>query len=466
MTERLSTGHARLDEVLNGGILKNAITLVLGIPGSGKTILCQQVVFHNATKEKPALYLSTITEPFDKILRYAESLDFFEASAVREGRVIYEDLGYALTTEGLDGVLALLSRFLKEVRPAIVVIDSFRALHAFAKDEGEFRRFLDALTRRLTAASTSALWIDEYSRGEAHDAAEFAVADAIIVLDSQQLDDREIRTLQISKLRGSAFRSGQHRYRISSQGLDVYPRLADVQDPTGYDLGKKRIETGVGALDEMLGDGLWPGASTLIVGPTGVGKTLIGLHFLFHGASLGEPGIHATFQENPTQLGRIVAGFGWDLETPGIHVLSRSLVDVYIDEWVYELLDLAESVRATRIVIDSLPDLMAAAGDPTRFREWMFSLVQRCTRQGITLLMTLEIPDLYDIRRISENALSHLADNVIVLQYARDATRVGRMLTVLKTRGSHHEPNVRRYEITAKGLRLEPAAAGGSSRTT
>jgi circadian clock protein KaiC len=455
VNDRLSSGHARLDEILHGGILKNAITLVVGVPGSGKTILCQQFVFHNATAARPALYLSTVTEPFDKILRFGQWLDFFDAAKVRARTVIYEDVGHALTIGGLEGVLGAVGRYLKEMRPALVVIDGFRGLHAFAKDEGAFRQFLDGLTRQLTASSATSLWIDEYSRSEAVAAAEFAVADGIIALDTKQLDDREHRTLQVFKLRGSGFQSGQHGYRISSHGLDVFPRLADVQDRTDYKMNSQRLQTGIPALDEMLGDGFWPGASTLVVGPTGVGKTLIGLHFLTHGAELGEPGIHATFQENPTQLNRIVSGFGWSLESGGVHVLSRSLVDIYIDEWVYELLDLAAATGAKRIVIDSLPDVMSAAGDATRFREWMFSLVQRCTRQGISLLMTHEVPELYDIRHISEHGLSHLADNVIVLQYVKDTTRVTRTLTVLKTRGSHHEQTVRRYEITDKGLELE-----------
>ena len=454
MTDRLSSGNGRLDDILNGGLPKNAITLLIGIPGSGKTILAQQFVFHNATEDGPALYLSTVTEPFDKIVRYGQSLEFFDVEAVRMGRVIYEDLGRALTTGGLDGVLAALGDHLKETRPSLVVIDSFRALHAFAKDDATYRLFLDALTRQLTAAATTSVWIDEYGRSNAVDAPEFAVADAIIALDIKQLNEREHRTLQVLKLRGSGFKSGQHAYKLASKGINVFPRLADEQDSSSYKLDERRMKTGVAALDQMLGDGLWPGASTLVVGPTGVGKTLIGLHFLFEGARSGQPGILATFQENRTQLGRIVEGFGWSLDSKGMNVLSRGLVDVYIDEWVYELLDLIDSTKAKRVVIDSLPDVMTAAGDATRFREWMFSVVQRCTRQGITLVMTLEVAELYDIRHVSEQGLSHLADNVIVLQYARNTAHVTRTLTVLKTRATQHDHAVRRYEITAEGLTL------------
>lgn len=428
--------------------------MVIGVPGSGKTILSQQYVFHNATIERPGLYFSTVSEPFDKILRYGQSLEFFDAAAVRERRVVYEDLGGVLVKDGLDGVLVTVGRFLKELRPGIVVIDSFKALHAFAKDEGDFREFLHGLSSRFSATAATAIWVGEYGRAEAQGAAEFAVADAIIALDLKRGGDREVRVLQVLKLRGSGFLSGEHSYRISPAGLDVFPRLADPQDTSAYELSVERVSTGVAALDEMLGEGYWAGASTLIVGPSGVGKTLLGLHFIFAGAFKGEPGILATFQENKTQLGRIARSFGWSIDTPGFNVLSRSLVDMYIDEWVYELLDLVETSGSKRIVIDSLPDLMTTAGDPVRFREWMFSLTQRCTRRGISLMMIVEVPELFELRRISEQGLSHLADNVVLLQYVHEDSRLARTVTVLKTRAMHHQPVVRRYDITERGFEL------------
>ncbi len=455
MIDRLSSGQVRLDSIFQGGLLRNAINLVIGVPGTGKTILSQQYVFHNATAERPALYLSTVTEPLDKILRYGETLDFFDPAALREHRVIYEDLGNVLGDAGLGDVLTTVDSFLREIRPGIVVIDSFKAFHAFAADETEFRLFLYGLTRRLTASAVTSIWNAPYTRERALDAAEFAVADAVIELNSKQVGERETRVLQVLKLRGSGFLSGEHTYRISTAGLDVFPRLADVQDGTSYKLSTERVSTGVEALDEMLGEGYWAGASTLVAGPSGVGKTLLGLHFIYAGARADQPGILATFQENETQLGRIVHSFGWALGEKGVHIMSRSLVDMYIDEWVYELLDLVEKTDAKRIVIDSLPDLMATAGnDPVRFREWMFSLVQRCTRRGISLVMIVEVPELFEMRRISEHGLSHLADNVIVLQYFREDSRLARAVTVLKTRAMHHQPVVRRYEITEKGFEL------------
>ena len=455
MIERLPSGNDRLDEILHGGLLKNAINLIVGVPGSGKTILSQQFAFHNATAEHPALYLSTLSEPLDKILRFGETLNVFDHEAIRDGRVIYEDLGHVLGDDGLDSILTAIAGYLKDLRPGIVVIDSFRAFSAVSGDTTAFRRFLYGLTRLLSATATTAVWNAPYTRGQALEAAEFAVADSIIALDIKQAGAREIRVLQVLKLRGSSYRSGEHAYRITEAGLDVFPRLADDLDGTGYELRQERSSTGIEALDQVLGEGgYWSGAVTMVAGPSGIGKTLMGLHFLFRGAASNEPGILATFQENETQLARVAKSFGWSFGESGVHILSRSVVGVLIDEWVYQLLGLIEKTGARRIVIDSLPDVMSAAGDPTRFREWMFSLTQRLERAGISMMMIVEVPELFQLRRISEQGLSHLADNVVLLQYVQEGPELARALTVLKTRAMHHHPVVHRYEITEKGFVL------------
>ena len=458
MTERLSSGEARLDGILHGGLPANAINLIIGAPGSGKTILVEQYVFRNATVERPALYLSTVSEPFDKVIRYGQSLTFFDAKAIGK-RVLYEDLGDVLSDHGLAGVLTRIDDLIKEHHPGLVAIDSFKALHAFAADQGEFRRFLHDLAGRLTALAASSFWVGEYDASDSTSAPEFAVADAIIALGTARTAERQTRILQILKLRGSGFAAGEHAYRISSSGLHVFPRLADSLDGSDYALSPERQSTGVDALDELLGDGYWAGSTTLVCGPSGVGKTLVSLHFIFRGAEHGEPGVIATLQENRTQLSRIVEGFGWSLDNKDVHLMARSPVDVYIDEWVYELLELIEKTGAKRVLIDSLADLFFTIGDPIRFREWMYSLTQRLVRKGVSLFMTLEVPDLFEVMRISEQGMSHLSDNVLLLQYIRTDSRITRALTVLKTRASHHEPEIRAYEISKEGIVLGPPLA-------
>jgi len=450
---RLLSGHARLDAVLGGGLPADAINLIMGLPGSGKTILAQQFAFRNGTPERPALYLSTVSEPFDKILRYAQTLSFFEAASVGNS-VLYEDLGSVVQESGLEGVVERVGLLIKERRPQVIIIDSFKALGAYASSITDFRRFLHDLAGWLSVFPTSSFWVGEYSEGEISEAPEFAVADSVIQLSTARTGNREARVLQVVKLRGSAFAPGQHAYRISGDGIDIFPRLADPIDVSSYSMGGERESSGIAALDEMLADGYWPGASTLCVGPSGSGKTLMGLHFIFRGAERGEPGVIATLQENPIQLERIVGGFGWSLSQDGIEVMYRSPVDIYLDEWVYELLTAVERIGARRVLIDSLFDLQSASLDEVRFREFMYSLIQRFSRQGVSLFMTSELPELFNPTRLSEFGVSHLSDNVVLLQYVRNESTVERAITVLKTRASRHDPEIRRYTIKPQGIVL------------
>lgn len=453
MIERVSTGNARLDTVLGGGLVADAITFVVGAPGSGKTILAEQCVFAAATPDRPGLYLSTASEPFDKLLRYGQSLEFFDVAEIGRS-VFYDDLGDALTDHGLAAVLERVDALVKQHRPSLVVIDSFRALKSFARDEAEVRRFLRDIAGRFTALAVSSIWVGEYDADYSVDTPEFAVADAVIALETRRTAERSLRLLSVRKLRGGDFLSGDHLYRITPAGLSVFPRLADPRDAGTYKPDEQRVSTGVAALDDSLEEGYWSGSTTLIAGPSGIGKTVMGLHFLFQGGRKHEPGILLTLQENRHQLARIVTRFGWSIDDPNVTILDRSPVDVYLDELVYELLDRIEQFGVRRVVIDSLSDLAASIPDRARFDELIYSLVQRCSHQGVSLMFTYEILDLFQISRISDVGLSRIADNVVLLQHVQDGPDLKRSLTVLKSRGSDNARTTREFHISAEGITL------------
>jgi circadian clock protein KaiC len=452
--ERLTSGDEGLDEILGGGLPMNGINLVVGRPGAGKTILSEQFIFAGATEERPAIYLTTVSEPFEKILHYGQTLSFFDRDAIGRS-VYYEDLGDAVGGEGgLSGVTERIAMMTKQRRPGIIAIDSFKALAPYAENARSYRNFLHDLAALLTAFPVTSFWIGEYSEEEMGAAPEAAVADGIISLEMQRANERAQRLIQVIKLRGSEFRSGRHGYRLSRDGITVFPRLADPLSQEVYGLSEDRISTGIPPLDTMLAEGYGKGSSTLVAGPSGAGKTLMGLHFIFNGVAIGQPGVIATLQENPVQLERMARGFGWSLDDEGVSVMYRSPNDVYIDQWVYELIDLVEGTGATRVLIDSLSDLHYAATDPVRFREFIYSLSQRLSRSGVSPIMTSEVPDLFHVGSLAEYGISHLSDNVILLQYVRLDSRLLRTVTVVKSRASAHDPEIREFGITSDGIVL------------
>jgi circadian clock protein KaiC len=423
--------------------------------------LAQQYLIHNSTTSRPGLYLSTVAEPIEKILRYAQSLDFFDPAAVGDA-IFYQSLGEVLSAEGLPGALGQIEKLLKERKPAVLVIDSFKAIHSFAGVDGDMRRFLHQLASILSAFPVTTFLLGEYGEGDVADLPEFGIADAIVALGLERIEQREKRVLHVAKLRGSDFKPGRHAYRIGSAGLEVFPRLADPLDVDDYSLSTERLESGIEGLDQMTGGGLLMGSSTLVIGPAGAGKTLFGLHHIFSSAGNGRNGLIATFQENPVQLERFASSFGWTLRNhPNVRLLYRTPVDLHVDEWVYQLLDQAEQADVGCLMIDSLSDLHVAAGDEIRFREYVYSLLQRLSRARVSVIMTQESSSFQDGNALAERSISHLSDNVILLGHTNDGRAIRRVITVIKTRGSQHDHAIRTYEIGPQGFAVSDSPAEG-----
>jgi circadian clock protein KaiC len=211
----------------------------------------------------------------------------------------------------------------------------------------------------------------------------------------------------------------------------------------------------------LLGSGYQTGSATLVAGPSGAGKTVLGLHFVFEGVRRGESTVLATLEENPSQLARAASGFGWSLQEPEVHLMYRSAVDLYLDEWVYDLLDVIDSQQARRVFIDGLGNLRAAA-EAARFREYLYSLVQRCSRQGVNLMMSIETAELFGASRLAGGALSQMADNVVLLQFLRRDADYRRAMTILKSRAGRMEPRLHAYTIGPTGIEL--TGRGGPDR--
>jgi circadian clock protein KaiC len=451
--ERMKSGNAEADHILGGGFPMNSINIIMGHPGSGKTIFAEQLIFDNASDDRPIIYFSTLSEPQAKVVRYLQGFRFFDETKLGT-QVLYEDIGARLSEDGIGALLPLLRQTIKSLSPKIIVIDSFKAVHDLAESAADRRRLVYEMTALLTAYGTTAFLLGEYTEDDILRYPEFAVADGIVEMSRRRLGNRDERYFRVYKLRGSRYLEGAHAFRITDSGLDIYPRLVSPAMPEGYEPATERISTGVRGLDAMLGGGVWRGTTTLLAGPSGAGKTTIGLQFALEGTRLGEPTLYMNFQENPSQLMRTIRNLGVDLEeaqSHGLDLVYASPVELQIDSIIVDMFRRIRQRGVRRLVIDALGDLATAATDPQRLHDYLYALVQHFAVSTITSVLNFETSGNVISAQGTQHATSYLSDNIVLLTVDGDE-RTRRAIRILKTRGSAHDMRVREVEISAAGL--------------
>jgi circadian clock protein KaiC len=452
--ERVSTGNASADEILGGGFPGSTITIVMGQPGTGKTIFVEQILFANAGGERPVLYFTTLSEPLAKVVRFVQQFDFYDESQLGTS-VVYEDIGAELAHNGISTLVPRLTEAIQTLRPAVIVIDSFKALHDLSDSVTEIRHLVHDLTGLLTAYDTTAFLIGEYHQEDIRHHPEFAVADGVVELSRRMLGTRDERYFRVLKLRGSHYLEGSHAFQITDRGLHIHPRLVTPPIPLDYRIPEGRVSTGVPDLDAMLHGGLPLGSATLLAGPSGSGKTTLALQFALEGLRNGEPSICINFQENPTQLARTVRRLAGDEDlADGLDVMYAAPVELQIDSIIVELFRRIETNGIRRLVLDALGDLASSTSEPHRLHDYLYALIQHLAVNGITSMFTFESPgQSVTGTDLDAGPISYMADNLVLLNMGgEEVTR--RTIRVLKTRGSGHDPNVREFAIGPDGLRL------------
>jgi len=457
---RLATGVPGLDEIVGGGFPEFSLNLITGSPGSGKTTLAHQIMFALANRDMPALFFTMLGEPPLKMLRYQQQFSFFDQDKIGES-IRFVDLSDHLATGNLDQVLSRITKEVEAFSPALVFVDSFRTVVQETPHQVEAiisqQSFIQKLGIQLSGWQATTFLIGEFltDRGS-HPV--LTVADGLLSLEQSVHRNSVVRKMQVIKMRGQATRPGMHTFRITGDGIEIFP-AALVRGDTGEALetakqlrNMTRLATGVPRLDEMLGGGLPSGYSLLVAGPSGSGKTILATAFLKAGVLQGEPGVIVAFEQTPSQSWNRTLD---DMIRAGqIGLINTRSPDLSIDEIVQHLTKLIHQMKATRVVIDSLSGFELAVAPTFRedFRESLFRMVAVLSGLGVTVLMTSELEDRYIDLRFSPYGSAFLTDAIIVQRYIEVESCLQRVMSVVKVRASVHSTEIRRFEITDDGI--------------
>jgi circadian clock protein KaiC len=463
---KLPSGVPGLDEVLGGGIPEFSFNVIAGGHGAGKTTLGHQIMFANATPERTALYFMIIGEPPIKMLRYQQQYSFFDVAKV-ERSIRFVHLAEEARAGGLAAVLARIEREVEMANPRMVLVDSFRSMLRQETNEQHgnltMQDFVQRLALHLTNCEATTFLLGEYGESE-QDNAVFTVADGVIWLAQAVERNSVVRKLQVTKMRGQAQSPGLHTLRISDGGVAVFPRLLKPEQHASVSgATRRRLSTGVPALDEMMHGGIPEGYSVLVAGPSGSGKTVLSNQFLVEGARRGEKGIVAVFEKRPEDYLQI-SPQGAELEQMmkdgNLEVIYLRPLDLSIDETLLALRDAARRMGATRAVIDSLSGLELALAPTFRedFRESIYRMIGALTGGGMTVMATVQLNDSYVGLPFSPQGVAFLTDAILMQRYVELEGQLRRAMAVVKLRSSPHSKDLREYEVTSDGLIVQGAA--------
>lgn len=455
---RLKTGVPGLDEVLGGGFFEGGIYVVQGAPGTGKTILANHICHAEAARGGRSLYLTLLSEPHDRLLRYLDELAFTDLSHVPDR--IYYVSGYAeLRDCGLEGICSLIRKELHREAVKLLLLDGLWVAQERVQQASEFREFVHEL--QGLAASTGCTMLFLTNGPTPQFSPEQTMVDGIVELNRDVFGVRPARSLVVHKLRGTAFLEGRHFFRITSEGISLFPRLeATVVSPTTRLASSTQLSTGLAELDKMMRGGIPARSTTLLAGPSGSGKTTMGLTFLGQ-SSDEEPGLLFGCYESPDELAQKARSIGLDtdrlLASGALTFEWHRPFETNLDEMAYHLIGAAERTGARRIFVDGVGAFHLASIYPERLTAFFTALSIRLRQCGATLLCSAEARELFQPEDLVLAEISPVAENMILLRFAHSERALRRTLSIIKIRQSGFDENVAPFDITSQGIVLQIA---------
>jgi circadian clock protein KaiC len=456
---RVSSGSAGLDDILSGGLPSGHMYLLEGEPGTGKTTLAMKFLLRGAEAGHTVLYV-TLSET-ESGLRNSAATHGWETSKMPILELVPED---ASTTEPseytvfypteveLSNTVRRILEEVERVNPTMVAVDSVSELRLLSGDSIRYRRQLLAIKQFFSQRSTTVIFLDDRSAGP-DDMQLHSIAHGVIRLSKLPREYGVTRRhLEVLKLRGSSFREGFHDYVIEQGGLHVFPRLVASEHDSEF--SEEMVSSGLPGLDELLGGGLTPGTSTLVTGPSGIGKSSLVLQFVVHQAMAGRKAVYYTFDEVSRLIKLRAAGLSIQAEEA---IASGRMKIEQIDPAELSPGEFTHRIRnevnngVSVLAIDSVNGLMSSMPGEHEVALQLHELLSYLNQKGVVTFLVLTMAGLIGNMQTKID-VSYLSDNILLLRYFEARGEVRQALSVLKKRTGNHERTIRELNMGGSSL--------------
>jgi circadian clock protein KaiC len=425
---------------------KGNTAMIVGNPGTGKTILCSHFVYEGlTTKDENALYISfseSKTQFYANTERFGMDFEKFE----RQNKFTFLGLA-SFTKDGIQDTLEEILATIRNTKAKRVVLDSFSAISLAFEDKSEARTTVQVLLGKIMRSEevTTVLIIEiPYGSNNIGSGIEESVADGIIQLEQVE-DNASPIILRILKMRCTAINREPHICRIGKNGMKLYPKQ---RLRLTYRAVEERITSGIPGFDERIGNGLIRGTTTAIIGAAGTAKSTFSFQFISEGIRKDEPGIYCTLEQPADEIRVMGKGYGYnmaELEKKGLSIFVKNAEDENPDEFIANLADEIKRTKAKRLVIDSLSSFKHKYNNELHtITKRILSLIQEYQITTVLTILTTQKSGF----EITEEDLFSLFQNIIVLRFVEVQGRMKRVLLVLKTRGSQHDNSILEFNIS------------------